>query len=135
MLNTLVVLSCDMDGIVALPATPKMLLPLTIFAATRFASPLMVCAPVRYVPELMVWLVVVGVYVAAAFVVTEAVSDTALFPAVPLLTYPAETDGVTDTVLESVSVFVPVDTVADVPLMLAGAVALPLATLLLAALA
>ena len=55
-----------------------------------------------------------------------AVKLTDEFPAVPLDTYPAVTDGVTDTVLLKVSVFVPVLTEADVPLMLAGAVAEPL---------
>ena len=68
----------------------------------------------------------------APFVVTDAVSETELFPAVPALTYPAVTDGVTEMVFERVMVFVPVETLADVPVMLAGAVALPLATLLLA---
>ena len=70
--------------------------------------------------------------VAAALVVTDAVSDTAEFPAVPELTYPADTDGVTLTVFESVSVFDPVDTVALVPEIDAGAVADPDATDLLA---
>ena len=88
----------------------------------------MVCVPVRYVPLAMVWSVVVGVIVAAALVVTLAVSETLEFPAVPLATYPADTVGVTLTVLERVSVLVPVLTDADVPLMVAGAVALPLVT-------
>ena len=57
---------------------------------------------------------------------TLAVRLTALFPAVPLATYPAVTLGVTDTVLLNVSVLLPVDTVADDPLIVAGAVALPL---------
>ena len=112
-------------GTTAVPATPKMLLPCTILLCTKFASPLMVCVPVRYVPLAMVWLVVPGVMVAAALVVTDAVRDTEEFPAVPEDTYPADTVGVTDTVLESVRVFVPVETDAEVPLMLAGAVADP----------
>ena len=41
--------------------------------------------------------------------------------------------GVTDTVFVSVSVFVPVLTVADVPLMVDGAVTAPLATVFVAA--
>ena len=44
----------------------------------------MVCVPVRYVPLAMVWLLLVGVIVAAALVVTLAVRVTELFPAVPL---------------------------------------------------
>ena len=96
-----------------------------MFAATRFASPLMVWAPVRYVPAAMVWFEVVGVMVAAPFVVTDAVRLTALFPAVPAETYPAVTEGVTEMVFESVRVFVPVLTDALVPLIVAGAVADP----------
>lgn len=124
-----------MTGICAEPLTPKMDFPLTMFALVRFASPLMVCVPVRYVPLAIVWLLVPGVMVAAAFVVTDAVKLTELFPAVPLATYPAVTDGVTLTVLDSVSVFVPVDTLAEEPLMLAGAVALPALTAFVAWLA
>ena len=59
---------------------------------------------------------------------TEAVKLTLEFPAVPEETYPAETEGVTETVLESVKVFVPVETEALVPLIDAGAVAEPLET-------
>ena len=66
--------------------------------------------------------------VAAAFVVTLAVKLTEAFLAVPLETYPAVTTGVTLTDFVSVSVLVPVDTVADVPLIEFGAVAEPLAT-------
>ena len=104
--------------------------PLLMFDATRLASPLMVCAPVRYVPEAIVWLLVPGVYVVAPLVVTDAVRETLELPAVPDATYPAETVGVTDMVFESVSVFVPVDTDALVPVIVAGAVAEPLATAL-----
>lgn len=50
-----------MLGIVADPATPKMVFPATMLPATKLASPLMVCVPVRYVPLAMVWFVVVGV--------------------------------------------------------------------------
>lgn len=121
-----------MTGICALPFTPKMLLLATIFADTRFASPFIVWAPVVYVPLGIVWSDVVGVYVVAPFVVTEAVSDTELLPAVPLATYPAVTLGVTLTVLDNVNVLVPVDTVALVPDIEAGAVAEPLATALVA---
>lgn len=88
----------------------------------------MVCAPVRYVPLAMVWSLVVGVMVAAALVVTLAVRETELFPAVPDATYPAVTVGVTEMVFESVSVFVPVDTEALDPVMVAGDVAEPLST-------
>ena len=132
MLNTLVTLSCDTVAAVSEPATPKIDTPLLMFVPTRFASPLIVCLPVRYVPAAISWLEVVGVKVAAPLVVTEAVRLTELFPAVPLATYPADTVGVTDMVLESVRVFVPVLTVAEVPLMLAGAVAEPEATALVA---
>lgn len=93
----------------------------------------MVCVPVRYVPLAIVWLDVPGVIVAAAFVVTLAVSVTELFVAVPLATYPANTTGVTLTVFVSVSVLVPVDTVADVPDIVVGAEADPAATALLCA--
>ena len=75
-----------MLGICAEPATPKIVFPLTMFPATRLESPLMVCVPVRYVPDAIVWLLVPGVIVAAALVVTDAVSDTAELPAVPLET-------------------------------------------------
>ena len=55
--------------------------------------------------------------------------DTEEFPAVPLDTYPAVvTLGVTLTVLDNVSVFVPVLTVADVPVIEDGAVTEPLGT-------
>ena len=54
--------------------------------------------------------------------------ETAELPAVPELIYPADTVGVTDTVLANVKVFVPVLTVALVPDIVAGAVALPLLT-------
>ena len=127
--------SCDTVAADRLPLTPKMLTPLLIFPLVRFASPLIVCAPVRYVPLAMVWLLVPGVMVAAPFVVTDAVSDTDAFPAVPEATYPALTVGVTETVLLKVSVFVPVETDAEVPLMVAGAVADPEETALLVALA
>jgi hypothetical protein len=121
-------------GICALPATLKIVFPATIFPATRFASPLIVCFPVQYVPAAIFWSLVPGVIVAAAFVVTDAVRLTDEFPAVPAETYPAVlTVGVTETVLVSVIVFVPEDTDAEVPLMDAGAVTLPLATDLLAA--
>ena len=66
--------------------------------------------------------------VAAAFVVTLAVRETDAFPAVPVETYPAETTGVTEIVLLSVNVFVPVETLADVPEIVDGAVADPLYT-------
>ena len=74
----------------------------------------------------------VGVIVAAAFVVTDAVKETDAFPAVPEETYPAETTGVTDTLFVSVSVLVPAETDADVPDIEDGDVADPLVTLLLA---
>ena len=73
-------------------------------------------------------MLVPGVIVAAALVVTEAVKLTELLPAVPALTYPAETEGVTLTVLVKVKVLVPVLTVALEPLIDAGAVAEPLET-------
>lgn len=88
----------------------------------------MVCAPVRYVPDDIVWSVVVGVNVVAPFVATEAVRETELLPAVPDATYPADTDGVTETVLDKVRVFVLVLTEALVPLIEAGAVAEPAET-------
>lgn len=129
----MVVLSCVMDGICAVPDTPKILFPEMMFPPTRLASPEMVCVPVRYVPEAIVWFEVDGVIVAAALVVTEAVKDTEEFPAVPEETYPAVTCGVLDTVLDRVKVFVPVETVALVPEMVAAGVALPEDTDLLAA--
>ena len=45
--STFVTESCDITGICADPLTPKMVLPETMFADTKFASPLMVCVPVR----------------------------------------------------------------------------------------
>lgn len=72
-----------MTGHCALPCTEKMLFPATMLDATKLASPLMVWVPVKYVPLEMVWSLVPGVMVAAAFVVTEAVKETAEFPAVP----------------------------------------------------
>jgi hypothetical protein len=75
---------------------------------------------------------VLGVIVAAALVVTEAVKDTEAFPAVPALIYPAVvTLGVTETVLVNVIVLVPVETVAVVPEIVEGAVTLPFATALI----
>ena len=117
------------------PLTPKILTPLLMLPLVKFASPLMVCVPVRYVPLAMVWLLVPGVMVAAALVVTDAVSDTELLPAVPEDTYPALTVGVTEIVLLRVSVLVPVLTDAEVPLIVAGAVADPALTALLVELA
>ena len=77
----------------------------------------------------MVTALVDGCRDAAALVVTDAVSDTEESPAVPLDTYPAVvTLGVTLTDLVSVRVFVPVDTDAEVPLILVGDVTEPLAT-------
>ena len=105
--------------------------PLAMFAADNpdTVTPRMVCVPVRYVPDAIVWSELDTSYVVAAFVVTLAVRLTLEFPAVPLEMYPAVLMvGVTDTVLVNVSVFVPVLTVADVPLIEAGAVAVPLAT-------
>ena len=50
-------------------------------------------------PDAISWSLVLGVIVAAALVVTEAVRDTEALPAVPEDTYPAVvTDGVTETV-------------------------------------
>lgn len=69
MLNTFVVAFCETVAEVSDPDTPKMETPLLMFDATKFASPLMVCAPVRYVAAAIVWLLVPGVKVAAAFVV------------------------------------------------------------------
>lgn len=83
-------------------------------------------------PEAIVWLLVPGVIVAAAFVVTDAVRDTVELPAVPELAYPADTVGVTEIVLLNVSVLFPVDTDALDPDIVAGAVADPLATDLVA---
>ena len=117
--------SCEITGEARLPATPKIDTPLAMYCACRLASPFMVCAPVRYVPLAMDWSEVVGVHVVAPFVVTLAVRETEEFPAVPDETYPAVTEGVTDMVLDKVRVLVPVLTEADVPLILAGAVALP----------
>ena len=88
-----------------------------------------------YVPLAIVWFDVDGWYVVALFVVTLPVSDTEVFPEVPLEIYPAETCGVLLTVFVSVSVFVPVDTVADVPLIEDAGVALPLDTVFVALLA
>ena len=69
-----------------------------------------------------------GVIVAAALVVTDAVRDTLELPAVPLLIYPAETVGVFDTLLESVKVLVPVETLAPVAEIVEAGDAEPLAT-------
>ena len=135
MLNTLVTPSCEIVAALRLPCTENTLTPAFILPATRLASPKMVWPPVRYVPDAIVWLLVPGVIVAAALVVTDAVSDTDELPAVPLETYPAVTLGVTETVFESVKVLVPVDTLALVPLIVAGAVADPLDTDLVALLA
>ena len=60
----------------------------------------------------------------APCVVTLAVRETAEFPAVPELTYPSVTEGVTDTVLLSVMLLVFDVTDAPVPEMVAGAVTL-----------
>ena len=89
-------------------------------------SPAIVCAPVRYVPAAMVCAVVPGVIVAAALVVTDAVSVTAELPAVPLEMYPADTVGVLLTLLLNVNVFVPVETDAPVAEMVDAGVADPL---------
>ena len=86
MVSTFVVPSCDTVAAVSEPLTPKMLTPLLMFAAVRFASPLIVCFPVRYVFAAISMLLVVGVMVAAAFVVTDAVKETLELPAVPLET-------------------------------------------------
>ena len=101
-----------------------------MLSAVRFVceTGAMVCVPVRYVPDEMVCCVVDALYVVAPFVVTDAVSDTDVLPAVPLEMYPADTCGVLDTVFDSISVFVPVLTVADEPLMDDAGVAVPLAT-------
>jgi hypothetical protein len=130
MLRTLVVASCDTVALVSDPATPKIETPDLMFDATRFVSPLIVCLPVRYVPAAISCAEVPGVIVAAALVVTDAVRDTEEVVAVPALTYPAETTGVTETDFVSVIVFVPVDTVAVVPLIDVGADAEPDATAL-----
>lgn len=116
------------DGICAEPATPNIVLPDTMLPASRLASPEIVCVPVRYVSDAIVWFDVPGVIVAAPFVVTDAVSDTDEFPAVPDETYPADTVGVFDTDLLSVSVFVPVDTDAPVAVIVDAGVADPLDT-------
>ncbi len=114
------------------PFTPKMLFPYTILAAIKSASPSIVCAPVRYVPEAIVWFDVPGVMVAALLVVTDEVRDTAEFPAVPEATYPADTCGVLLTVFDNVRVFVPVETEAPVADMLDAGDADPDATVPLA---
>ncbi|MBR5939337.1 hypothetical protein IKZ77_02175, partial [Candidatus Saccharibacteria bacterium] len=65
-------------------------------------------------------------------IVTLAVKLTLEFPAVPLEIYPAVvTLGVTLTVLVRVKVPVPVESVAEVPEILAGAVTVPFATALI----
>jgi hypothetical protein len=133
MLKTLLVASWLMTGICAVPLIEKIVFPATMFSALRLASPFMVCFPVQYVPAAMLWSLVPGVMVAAALVVTVAVRLTDELPAVPAETYPALTEGVTDTLFDRVIVFDPVLTLADVPLMEAGAVADPEATLLDAA--
>ena len=69
----------------AVPATPKILTPLLMLAATRFASPAKVTAPVVYLPAATAVLAEVpGVMVAPASVVSCLV---ALL--VPAATYPA----------------------------------------------
>lgn len=101
----------------------------TILDATKLLSPFMVCTPVVYVPEAIVWSLVVGVYVVAPLVVTDAVNETDEFPEVPIETYPALTCGVFETDdFESVSVLVPVLTEAPVADIDDAGVALPLAT-------
>ena len=69
--------------------------------------------------------------VGVGLTITLAVSETELFVAVPLETYPALTTGVTLTVLVKVRVFVPVETVAEVPEIVVGADAEPFATALI----
>ena len=134
-----------MTGICALPETDATqssseLSPiLTVTPATMllalsplYVTALMVCAPVVYVPEAMDWSLVLGWYVVAPAIVADADRETELFPAVPELTYPADTVGVTDTVL--VRVIVPDDVlmVELVPEMVDGAVADPADTALVA---
>ena len=60
--------------------------PLLMFSADKFevVTAFMVCAPVRYLLAAMLWSVVDGCIVCAAWVVTDAVSDTLELPAVPL---------------------------------------------------
>ena len=58
---------------------------------------------------------------------TVAVSDTDELPAVPLEMYPADTDGVFDTLFESVNVLVPVVMLAPVADIVDAGVAEPLA--------
>ena len=85
MVSTFVVPSCDTVAEVSEPGTLKMLTPDLMYYPCRLVSPLMVCAPVRYVPAAIVWSLVVGVMVAAAFVVSCSVSEplTDTVPAVP----------------------------------------------------
>lgn len=83
MLNTFVVESWLTVADVKEPCTEKILTPDFILDAIKLASPRMVCFPVRYVPAAISWLDVLGVMVAAAFVVTDAVSDTLALVAVP----------------------------------------------------
>lgn len=128
MLRTLVVASCDTVALVSDPATPKIETPDLMFDATRFVSPLIVCLPVRYVPAAISCAEVDGVIVAAAFVVTDAVSVTDAVCAVPEATYPAVTTGVIETDFVRVRVFVPVLTVALVPETDVGPFADPAAT-------
>ena len=59
--------------------------PDAMFAADRplYVTALIVCVPVRYVPDAIVWSDADVLYVAAPFVVTDAVRDTDELPAVP----------------------------------------------------
>lgn len=94
--------------------------------AIRFASPLIVCVPVKYVPLAIVWLLVPGVIVAAALRVALACNVMLVFPDVPLAIYPAVTSGTLLTLLDKIIAFVPVDNVAPVEEIDAAGFALPL---------
>ena len=59
--STLVVESWLMEGSARFPVTPKIVTFFRILLLTRFASPLMVCAPAKYWPDWIVWSLVPGV--------------------------------------------------------------------------
>ena len=93
----------------------------------------MVCFPVRYVPLAIVWSVVDGWMPCAPCVVSCFVPlpVTVIVPAVPEDTYPADTDGVTDWVFDTVAVISPLEltlTVGLAVIVVAGVFADPDAT-------
>ena len=64
-ISTDLLFSIICDSVTAVPVTPNIVLPSAIFEDIRPESPFIVCTPLKYCPDVIVWSARPGVYVAS----------------------------------------------------------------------